>query len=283
MIQEASILKRLMACHNISRLANDFFLTEIGKADFPQKPILNNMYQCCVCTAGQSESMVNLCKITQIPGTISVTLPSQFVEITSVSDDFNGILIAISQEFFNSFGFPYSFKTANVIAINPVATMSDKEFEAILQYCQMVTRILERQRPHVREILRHLTAAIIYSMADNIISTLPPNMTREEAISQQYIELVSKNYHIKKKVTEYAVSLGLTAGYLSSIVKAVSGKSAAEWIDEYIIMESKTLLASTDLTVQQICHRLNFPSQSFFGKYFKRHTGMSPTQYRQSM
>lgn len=74
--------------------------------------------------------------------------------------------------------------------------------------------------------------------------------------------------------------MNITPGYLSSVVKNVTGKSAAEWIEEYVLMEAKALLASTDMTIQQICYQLNFPTQSFFGKYFKTHTGVSPKAYR---
>lgn len=222
-------------------------------------------------------------EISQSAGSIAITLPNQFVEIQSVSDDYKAILIAMSPDFFDKLGFQYSFQTANAININPIITLSEKEFEALIKYTEMVRNILARKRPYAREILRHLTAALLYSMADSIIKALPSNMSREETLTQNFLELVSKNYHECRKVTEYALRLGLTPGYLSSIVKTITQKSAAEWIDEYVMLEAKALLASSDLTVQQICHRLNFPNQSFFGKYFKRHSGLSPRQYRQNL
>ena len=67
----------------------------------------------------------------------------------------------------------------------------------------------------------------------------------------------------------------------STIIKRVSRKTAAEWIDDYVTLEAKALLKSTNLTIQQISDELNFPSQSFFGKYFKRITGLSPKEYRE--
>ncbi|KAA5414161.1 AraC family transcriptional regulator [Bacteroides cellulosilyticus] len=85
----------------------------------------------------------------------------------------------------------------------------------------------------------------------------------------------------KEKVLYYADRLHLSAGYLSTIIKRVSGKTAAEWIDDYVTLEAKALLKSTNLTIQQISDELNFPSQSFFGKYFKRITGLSPKEYRE--
>ena len=61
----------------------------------------------------------------------------------------------------------------------------------------------------------------------------------------------------------------------------MSGRSALNIIDEYVIAESKALLHSTTRSIQQISNELNFVSQSVFGKYFKRITGLSPKEYRQ--
>lgn len=88
-------------------------------------------------------------------------------------------------------------------------------------------------------------------------------------------------YRKERKVLYYADKLHLSASYLSTVIKRVSGKTAAEWIDDYVILEAKALLKSTKLTIQQISDELNFSSQSFFGKYFKRITGLSPKEYRE--
>ena len=61
-----------------------------------------------------------------------------------------------------------------------------------------------------------------------------------------------------------------------------TGKSASQWIDDYVVLEAKTLLKSTNLTILQISEELHFANQSFFGKYFKQHTGLSPMRYRRS-
>ena len=67
---------------------------------------------------------------------------------------------------------------------------------------------------------------------------------------------------------------------MSALIKEVSGRSAAQWIDDYVILEAKSLLKYSDLSIQEIAYRLNFSTQSFFGKYFKQHTGISPGQYK---
>lgn len=71
-----------------------------------------------------------------------------------------------------------------------------------------------------------------------------------------------------------------TSKHLSNVIKELTGKSAGEWIDSYVILEAKTLLKYSNMSVQEIAYYLNFPNQSFFGSYFKRNTGMSPSQYK---
>ena len=64
------------------------------------------------------------------------------------------------------------------------------------------------------------------------------------------------------------------------VVKKVSGRTASDWIDDYVILQAKQLLRSSSLTIQEVSRELNFSNQSFFGKYFKKHVGMSPSEYR---
>lgn len=76
--------------------------------------------------------------------------------------------------------------------------------------------------------------------------------------------------------------LNITPKYFSVLIKKVSGKTAGEWIDEYVLLEARALLKSRQYTVQQVSDMLSFPNQSFFAKYFKAHTGLTPTQYQTS-
>ncbi len=66
----------------------------------------------------------------------------------------------------------------------------------------------------------------------------------------------------------YARRLNITPKYLSTVSKDVSGKTAARWIDEAVILEAKSLLRYSGMSIQEIAYHLNFSTQSFFGKYF---------------
>ena len=92
--------------------------------------------------------------------------------------------------------------------------------------------------------------------------------------------LLGEHYKEQRAVGFYARELCITPKYLTTVIKRVSGRSASEWIDSYVILEAKTLLKYSDMSIQEIAYYLNFPNQSFFGSYFKRNAGLSPSRYK---
>jgi len=72
----------------------------------------------------------------------------------------------------------------------------------------------------------------------------------------------------------------LTPKYLSKLVKTASGRSAPDWIDSFVILEAKNLLKYSDIPIKEVVYRLHFPNPSVFHKFFKAHTGMTPSEYR---
>ena len=136
--------------------------------------------------------------------------------------------------------------------------------------------------PYRLEMIKHLTMVFFYMahpfFQKHIETT---KQTRQEVLVEQFTNLVHENYRRERETAFYAERLNLTPKYLSQVVKTATGKTASEWINDFVILEVKALLKSTNMTIQQICYELNFSSQSFFGKYFKRIAGMSPKMYRE--
>ena len=103
---------------------------------------------------------------------------------------------------------------------------------------------------------------------------------RGEVIFEEFMELVRQYSKQERNVRFYARRLNITPKYLSTVSKDVSGKTAARWIDEAVILEAKSLLRYSGMSIQEIAYHLNFSTQSFFGKYFKQHTGYSPSRFK---
>ena len=105
-------------------------------------------------------------------------------------------------------------------------------------------------------------------------------VSRQGRMSDQFLQLVQEHFREQRFLEFYANVLEVTPKHLSRTVKAQTGFTAVEWIERFVILEAKVLLRSSNLNIQQISAELNFPSQSFFGKYFKKITGMSPKEFR---
>ena len=104
--------------------------------------------------------------------------------------------------------------------------------------------------------------------------------TRQTELFHRFVSLVHENCAHEREVTFYADRLCISTRYLSTIVRSIAHTTAKEFIDRSVILEIKMLLQSTDLSVQEIAYRLHFPDQSYLGRFFKKHTGESPTEYR---
>ncbi len=106
--------------------------------------------------------------------------------------------------------------------------------------------------------------------------------TREEAYFKDFMQHLREHYRQERKIGFYADKVCVSAKYLSSIVRSVSGYGPSHWIDGCVIGEAKNLLKLSTMSIQEISNELHFPTQSYFGRYFKKHTGMSPRTYRLS-
>jgi len=104
--------------------------------------------------------------------------------------------------------------------------------------------------------------------------------SRQEEIVNKFFKLLVKNYNTERSVAFYADKLCITPKYLSTTIKQATGRSVLSWIHEIFIINSKALLKSTNKTVSEISEELNMSNDSFFCRTFKKHTGMSPLEYR---
>ena len=92
--------------------------------------------------------------------------------------------------------------------------------------------------------------------------------------------MVEEHFRSERRVGWYAIQLGITSKYLSETVKTISKRTPNEWIDYYVTTELSVLLKNSTLSIKDITARMNFPNQSFLGKYFKEHVGVSPSEFR---
>ena len=213
-----------------------------------------------------------------------VLLPADtIIECLEVSADAITRIIIMSRTFSDNL-----FSTQNNIlplykhvVDNPVIDLRGEEEVMTTFYMMLKNLIRNPQSPWRLEAARHLTLALFYAYSGvkhDVTST--STKERKDEIYTHFIELLQKHYKQEREIGFYADKLCISPKYLSRMVKEASGRLATEWIEDYVTTESKALLSSTTLSIQQISNALNFPSQSLFGKYFKRITGVTPRNYR---
>lgn len=107
--------------------------------------------------------------------------------------------------------------------------------------------------------------------------------SKERDITNHFFQLVEDGYRTDRKVEDYAGQIGITPKHLAYVIKRTTGKYPSEWMDNYVLLEAKRLLRSTDESIQTISYDLSFSTPSHFGKFFKSHTGMTPKKFRDSI
>ena len=120
----------------------------------------------------------------------------------------------------------------------------------------------------------------LYGLSKKYAVPILHHVTRKENLAKNFTQLVQKQFTAQRSVSIYAQQLTITPKYLTETVKEVTGKTAGEIIDDFVLLEAKLLLDNPALSIAEIADELHFSDQSFFGKYFKRHTGLSPKEYR---
>lgn len=266
---------------NARHAGEDFHIYDVSYKRQKNHPFKIGQYVCCICLAGEATGLIDLMPCHLHASTIAVNVPAQILEQHAMSKDFQGIGISMSRRFVKKLGLPYNFRLDRMLRQSPLIELQQPQLEAILSYCTMVRRLLEQAHPYQAETLRHLTCAFFYGIGSYLYQlTERQSFSNEEIITQRFLTKVREHYRHQRKVGFYADSMHISLGHLYSVIKHVSGKSPGKWIDEYVAEEAKALLKGSAMTVQQISIELGFPSQSFFGKFFKRMTGLSPKRYR---
>lgn len=171
----------------------------------------------------------------------------------------------------------------SMLLLNPVINLTRQLENDIDLYVRSALSIASyTDNPHRLDAFRHLTFSLFYGSLSFSLMTDTSFKARSSALCNDFFSLVRANVFKKRRLDFYASELCITRRYLGMVVSDVTGRTPAYWIDYHLISEAKRLLSDTGMSIQQICEKLNFPSQSSFGKYFKRLTSMSPLSYRKS-
>lgn len=240
-----------------------------------------------ICDSGNFSGIINLKPCLMGKNSFLIILPGQIIESIEVSDDFEGTYIYMTDSFLSRLQIGDSYKFYESVENEPIFHYDNQSASALRHYIEMSRTmcIMQSRNPNTGEALRLLTRVFFLMIGWFIHSDAVAKKTkaRDSDVTKDYIALVRQHYREHRDVEFYADKMNMTAKYMSTLVKKASGKPAMQWIEDYVILDAKAQLSSTMNTVQQITFDLNFPTQSIFGRYFKRAVGMSPSEYRRSV
>ena len=269
----------------VDSIGQDFLLIDkLILTSVIDQPFKMDMTVAIICLKGTMEGYVNLKKYSIKSPSLFILLSDQILQHEYISEDFSGLFIIMSQRFLNNMFMDMDarFPLFRSVQDNPSIPLEKESLKALVTYYSMLQRaVRSKDHPHRLEIVKHLTLALFYGLGYQY-HQLPRDekKSKQDRLVDDFLKLVKIDFKEHRSVEFYANKLCLTPKYLSKVIKETSGNSAIDWINDYVILEAKALLRSTNMTIQQISDELNFPSQSFFGKYFKRIVGLSPKEYR---
>lgn len=269
-------------------IGTDFFITEekqlLALSEYPYR---SEGYIIGICTRGTAKVEVNLQVYDARPDAVLLATPFHTLRIFNSSEDFLCRFVVFSKafltehninsHFIETFSF---FKTSST----PVIYLEQENGKVLGEMFSIIQQKLRREEHRFREeICRSILVALLYEIAafyeqQHVI--IKKKQTRKQELNMLFQNLVFHQYKKHRNVQYYADELCVSSKHLTESIKEVTGKTAGDWIDDAVVLEAKVLLRNYEISIAQVAEEINFPDQSSFGKYFKKHTGFSPSEYR---
>ena len=245
-----------------------------------------NFILMALCQAGEAHYAIDTREQTVKPGDLLFISERHIVDHYRISPDFKCQGILLSTEFYHSF--VLNVKNVSSLLLfstkNPVVPLTPQEIETYGNYYNTIRQKMTDTTHHYRvELVKALLLAMFYDMSGVIWRVEQQGskaQTRADVLFAQFIRLLEENFRTERRVSWYAQQLGISPKYMSEVVKSVSKRTPNDWIDHYVVLELRVLLKNSTKSIKEITEYLQFPNQSFLGKYFKEHVGVSPSEYR---
>lgn len=248
------------------------------------EPFRIDMTMAIIYEQGSADLKINMRDYHIEAPAVLLVLNDQIYQSSGHSEDLRSKVILMSRSFSDSLfansGEILPLKSS--IMKNPVMKIENEE-NVFGQFFQLLQNIAASPRQEFKiESARHLTLSMFYgySHMKHEVNEVKSTNSRQEEIFTKFTELLERHHKKEREIAFYADKMCMTSKHLSQVIKDYTGKTTLGIIEEYVISEAKSMLLSTTMSIQQISDELNFPSQSVFGKYFKRVAGISPSEYR---
>lgn len=281
-------IENILALPGTVNIGNDLILLkDISQLPIPPEPRRSEHIIVALCLRGEASFTVDTKERLLHAGDLIIIQKDRVTANFRFSSDIQGLAMIWSKECFNDM--IKDVKELNKLFLfsrmQSFVSLSDREVSDVVTFYNLIEEKVKDVDNHFRlEIVQSLIMSLIYIVSNTLhrqqALVSEGSNKRSNEIFMRFINLLDSSFRTERRVGWYAEQLNITSKYLSDMVKQVSQRTPNEWIDIYVVREIRILLRNTSKSIKEITDELNFPSQSFLGKYFKERIGMSPKEYR---
>ncbi|MDR1089748.1 MAG: helix-turn-helix domain-containing protein [Prevotella sp.] len=243
-----------------------------------------------ICVNGTARMKINFKEYDIKKNTIITIMPYFVTEFIQKSDNLMLEFLIFSVDFITEIPSASNFDISQSIIQTSCLQISEDEAGRYLEFHSFIVKQYKRRdHPYRKELAKSLLYAMLteigsiyYKQMKTDINGNKSQTSHQGELLYRFLGLLLQFQKQERSIQFYADKMCLTPKYLSTVVKERTGRTAFMWINEAIVSSIKHMLKTTDKTILQISEELNFPNASFFGRFFKKHTGMTPVEYRES-
>lgn len=249
-------------------------------------PIRLEIYVVVLVRKGRASVMVNGTTYEAKENDIFICSPNDILDNGMLSIDFEGLCICFSSAYVQRI-IPLAGNSVELKVIfdnNPICALTPEEVSVFCQYYDLLRLKIQYTSSVIqKKVIDTIMLALVYDM-QIVLNRVAPirlrSFTARETIFKHFLDLLDSSYPKQRTVAYYADKLNITPKYLSSICKQVGNQKASDIIDKFVVKDIDYLMKHSSKSIKEIAGELDFPNLSFFGKYVKKHFGMSPKAYR---
>ncbi|MBL3655966.1 AraC family transcriptional regulator [Fulvivirga sediminis] len=268
---------------NQNKILIDHFAAYLKKNSNMVFPHRHSFYHIVVFTQGSGYHTIDFEKFDVTPGQIYFMAPGQ-IHTWHFSDDVDGYVINFDKGYYESFLLLTdsidNFSFYNGIAQDGVIQLHSE----LLQQVTTLSESLYQQVNHTQPVYWDLTKTILLHLLmlveQSHSKTTTGELSSSYALIKKFQRLIETDFASSRLPSEYASQLNVTPNHLNIVCKEHLGHSAGEEIRNRIVLEAKRLLVVNTLSITEIAYSLAFNDNSYFSKFFKKHTGMTPEEFR---
>ena len=204
------------------------------------------------------------------------------------TENFNCVICAMSADIGFSFFNKSLVQSIMHIMANPVIKMEQAEVDLMMKYYELLIFKMDHQelnmgRETVRDIIRCFAYDLLSNLNKHLDSEGDGDMLRQgDRIYRRFMLMLAENTNVNRSVKSYADELCVSPKYLTSVCRKHGNYTASELIATSIVSRIKQLLLYSDLSIKEVATEMGFDNLSFFGKYVRKHLGLSPNHYRKA-